>query len=252
MLWRKAWIETRWRFLIGLAVLVLSACGTVFDYPAVTRLLAATGPIDYGGGLLGRIVTEAARLEHTFRGFQWYHQNLSQMWTLFAILLGSGGLLAQTSGGTLFTLSLPASRAQVMGIRAATGLWELLVLAFVPSLIIPILSPAVGQTYGLGETLVHAFCMLVGGAAFFSIAFLLSTMLGDLWRPLLVTCGIAVVVALGEQALRGEMDYGIFHVMSGETYFLTGHLPWIGLSVSVAISAALLYGAANAVAAHDF
>ena len=29
MLWYKSWLETRWRFLIGLVLLMLSACGTV-------------------------------------------------------------------------------------------------------------------------------------------------------------------------------------------------------------------------------
>ena len=39
MLWYKSFLETRWRFLIGLAVLVLSVLGTVFAYPRVVRLL---------------------------------------------------------------------------------------------------------------------------------------------------------------------------------------------------------------------
>ena len=52
------------------------------------------------------------------------------MWTLFAVLLGTGGLLSQASGGgALFTLSLPVSRNRLLGVRAATGLAELLVLA---------------------------------------------------------------------------------------------------------------------------
>ena len=39
MLWYKSWLETRWRFLIGLVLLMLSAGGTVLTYPHVVKLL---------------------------------------------------------------------------------------------------------------------------------------------------------------------------------------------------------------------
>ena len=45
MLWYKSWLETRWRFLIGLALLMLSACGTVLAYPAVQELLPLAAQI---------------------------------------------------------------------------------------------------------------------------------------------------------------------------------------------------------------
>ena len=35
MLWQKMWLETRWRFLIGLALMACSAGGVVFTYPHV-------------------------------------------------------------------------------------------------------------------------------------------------------------------------------------------------------------------------
>ena len=34
MLLYKSWLDTRWRFLIGLAVLVVAACGTVLSISA--------------------------------------------------------------------------------------------------------------------------------------------------------------------------------------------------------------------------
>src|SRR6266545_2479379 len=112
MLWYKAWMETRWRFLIGLALLMLSAGGLVLTYPQVVKLLSAAPKLDLGG-VLGRRVMEAVELAKNYRGYVWSHwfgQNLTQMWSLFAVLLGSGGMLSQASGGgTLFTLSLPAT-----------------------------------------------------------------------------------------------------------------------------------------------
>ena len=121
MLWRKAWVETRWRFLIGLALLVCSVAATVFTYPQVRKLLPLV-PKGFHGEL-GRRIEEAAELARSFSGFvwaQWYRQNGSQMVTLFAAILGTAGVLSRSNGG-LFTLSLPVSRERLLGVRAATG-----------------------------------------------------------------------------------------------------------------------------------
>ena len=39
MLWYKSWLDTRWRFLIGLGLLMIVACGTLFDYVATRQLM---------------------------------------------------------------------------------------------------------------------------------------------------------------------------------------------------------------------
>jgi len=219
------------------------------------KLVPLAETID-ASGAIGRQVREAAALARDYRGYawsQWFRQNDIQMWTLFAVLLGTGGLLSQASGGGgLFTLSMPASRSRLLGVRAAAGLAELLVLAFVPSLLLPILSPAIGQTYGLGDALVHSACLFVAGAVFFNLAVLLSTVFSDVWRPALgVLCG-AIVLALSEQAIGGLSTYSIFRVMSGESYFRNGGLPWAGLLASTAASSALILAATRNIARQDF
>jgi hypothetical protein len=40
--------------------------------------------------------------------------------------------------------------------------------------------------------------------------------------------------------------------MSGEDYFRTGHLPWLGLLASTAVSAAMLYAATRSLARQEF
>src|SRR5260221_12969852 len=110
MLWYKSFLETRSRFLIGLAILLLSVFGTVIAYPRVEHLLAMNPAIaNAGSGLIAQRLKEIAELSGTYRGYVWaqaLRQNVTQMLSLFAVLLGAGGLLSQT-GGTLFTLSLP-------------------------------------------------------------------------------------------------------------------------------------------------
>ena len=252
MLWYKSWLETRWRFLIGLGLLMLSACSTVLTYPQVVKLLPLAPRLELGGEI-GRRVAEAIELARDFRGYVWSHwfrQSLLQMWGLFAILLGSGGLLSQASGGgALFTLSLPVTRSRLLGVRAAAGLLELLLLAFVPSLLLPLLAPGIGQSYAITEALVHAACLFVAGAVLFSLTFFLSTVFNDVWRPPLIV--LCVVVALAFFELVSRLP-GLFRVMSAEGYFRGEGLPWLGLLASAAASVLLLYAASRNIARQDF
>jgi len=255
MLWYKSWLETRWRFLIGLGLLILSAAATVAVYPQVVKLLPLVSNVDVSGQL-GRQVAESVALSRDYRGYvwsSWFRENLTRLWTLFAVLLGTGGLLAQSAGGgTLFTLSLPVSRTQLLGVRAATSLAELLLLAFVPSFVIAILSPAVGQTYSIKDVLVHSACMFIAGSAFFSLTFLLSSVFNDVWRPLLLVLCVAIVMALSGFVIPSVAPYSPFRVMSAEVYFRREGLPWLGLIASAALSVAMLYWATRNIARQDF
>ena len=255
MLVYKSWLETRWRFLIGLVLLMCSAAAIVLSYPSVMKLMPMASTMD-ATGALGRRIREVVELTRDYRGYvwsQWFGQNALQTGTLFAVLLGSGSPLSQGSGDVaLFTLSLPVSRNRLLGVRAATGLVEFLVLAVMPSLLIPLLSQGIGQTYGVGSALIHGACLFIAGALFFSLALLLSTIFSDLWRPLLIALSVAALLGLCELVFRDLWPYGIFRVMSGELYFRGGGLPWVGLLASAFVSVAMLYVAAINIARQDF
>jgi len=248
MLWYKSWLETRWRFLIGFAILLLLACGIVLQYPTIRRLMPVADSLAaaQAGTMLGRVIQNAVETQRDYRGFVWYQwvrQNLTNTWTLFAALLGSGGLLARSSASNLFTLSLPVRRSEFVRVRAITGFAELLALALVPTLLLTVLSPSIGEHYGVADALVHGACLAVGGALFYSLALLLSTVFSDLWRPALLACAAAIVMAGCEAVLGEGSRYGIFGAMTAESYFRTGALPWPGLFVSAAASAAMIYAA---------
>jgi hypothetical protein len=254
MLWYKAWLDTRWRFLIGLALLVVAACGIVYSYLQVHELLRAfeTPPLANGSGPGQRILADMENYR-TYEGYvwsQWFDQNFSMLSTLCAALLGSGSALSGSGRGLLFSLALPVSRRSWVGARAALGIAQLLVLTIVPSLAIVLLSPVIGQTYAAGDALVHGFCMFVGASVFFGVAALLSTVFNDVWRPLLLTCALAFAIGIGELVLPSQ--YGLFDVMSAATYFRGGSLPWLGVIVSAAATAGLLYAAAANVERRDF
>ena len=258
MLWHKAWLETRGRFLGGLALSVIVGCGAIYDFRATERLLPVVRTIDPAtldmSGPLGAAIKESLQAQQSFRGFvwwQWYRQNLTYLVVIFGALLGAGGLLAKSEGATLFTLSLPISRNRLIGTRAATGLAELLALSIVPSLILPLMAPSIGQTYSIVDVLAHGACMFVVGSVFFSLAALLSNDYADVWRPVLIACVVAAVIGMLEY-IPPIGQFGMFRVMNGESYYRQASLPWIGLLVNAAIAATLLRTAAVKLAHRDF
>jgi ABC-type transport system involved in multi-copper enzyme maturation permease subunit len=172
------------------------------------------------------------------------------MGTLFAVLLGTGGFYSGRAA--LFTLSLPVSRGRLIAVNAGAGLAQWFALALIPSLLIPLLSPAIGEHYRVASALVHGFCLFCAGAMFFSLAVLLSSAFTDVWRPLLLTLFVAIVLAVFGAIVPAIERVSPFGLMSGETYFRTGAVPWRGVLGSLAVSAALLYAAAMNFARRDF
>ena len=258
MLWHKAWLETRGRFLAGLAISAIVGFGVIYDFRATERLLPLIRNMDPGAldtsGPIGAAIKEGIAAQQTFRGFvwwQWYRENLTYLVVIFGALLGAGGLLARSGSATLFTLSLPVSRNRLIGTRAALGLAELLAIAIVPSLVLPLLAPSIGQSYSVIDVMVHGVCMFTAGSVFFSLAALLSNDFGDMWRPVLIACIVAAALGMLEY-IPAISPYGIFHVMNGETYYRHAGVPWIGLLISTGISAALLRTAAVNLAQRDF
>ena len=233
-------------------ILLLSGCAAVLGYPAAIKALAQVAPTD---GEIGRQISETAALIREYRSYiwsQWFRQTMRELWALFAVLLGTGGLLAQASrGGAIFTLALPVSRGRLLAVRAAAALAELLILALVPALMIPLLSPAIGQRYSPTDAIVHGTCLLIAGSTLFSFTFLLSTVFKDVWRPPLITLCLAVLVRLLEQSF-GLEHVSLLAVMTAEPYFHGEGVPWLGLIATASASAALLYAATRNIARQDF
>ncbi|HWI18969.1 MAG TPA: hypothetical protein VNT81_14550 [Vicinamibacterales bacterium] len=252
----KMWLETRWRFIAGVVLLTLLAASDVFEWVATDRLLPqidATVISSNASGVVASAIRDALEAQKTFHGFIWYRgfrDNLTGLGIIFVTLIGCGGLVSETSkGSALFTLSLPVTRRQLFTARAGVGLAQCFAIAMVPSLVFPILAPAIGQRFTIGDALAHGLCLFIGGSLFFSLATYLSTLFADIWRPLVtalvIACGVAVVSFAVPQI-------DVFSVMNGEQYFRTGALPWIGLLTSAVLATALLYSAADTLERRDF
>jgi hypothetical protein len=254
MLWYKAWLDTRWKLVIGVVLLLFLAMGTVFGYSSMQELIRSlpTGPGD--GSALSEAVREGIEAARTFRGYvwsSWFGEDFPLYGTILAAVLGSGSPLSRSGRGLLFSLALPATRERWIATRAATLLAELFVLAFLPSLALVGLAPFAQQQLALGEILVYSATAFVGASVFVGLALFLSTVFEDVWRPLLLTvCAAFAIGAVGIYLLPDGR--GLFAAMGGRSYFVGGSLLWLELSLCVAATAALVYAAAANIARRDF
>jgi hypothetical protein len=254
VLWYKSWLDTRSRFLLGLVVLLGLACGTVFTFQTVQEIAASMPASAFDGDdSLQQELQESIEAVRTFRGFawsQWFAVNFPALLTLLAALLGSGSPLVKSGSGALFSLALPASRDRWIGTRAVTGAAELLAIALLPGIAIAALAPVVGQQLAFVDAVVFGFCAFVGASLFLAIAVFLSTLFNDVWRPLLLTCLAAIVLAAFGTALPGDGD--LFSAMAGRSYYYAGTLAWPALLISAVAAGAFVYFAAANVARRDF
>ena len=250
MLWHKAWVDTRWRFLLALALLLVLACGSSLTFPRVRDFVASFQMPAVPDEEAAAAFRESLELIRTFRGYawsQWFAQSFPVLLTIMAALLGSGSPLVKGGSGALFSLALPVSRDRWIGTRAGTALAELFVLALAPSLAFAALAPVVGEQFAVNEALAYGLSAFVGASLFLGVAVLLSTLFNDVWRPLLLTCAGALAVGV-----IVPHDYGLFQAMGGTSYFFMGTLAWPELLVGAVAAAALAYAAAANVARRDF
>jgi len=238
-LWIKAWMDTRWRFSIGA---ILFACTTVFivmEWPTLKSLLPLASNLKVEG-FDAREIEAKLQLSRTFGGYIYgnaFQGNLRWMGVVFALLLGIGSLSAP---GGRFLLALPAKRTQWLLSRVFTGLLEIAELCLIPVILLPLLSPAVGESYGFVEGLRSGAALFVYLAVFLGLAALLSSIFEDIWKPLLI--GIAVAVVLG--MLEYVVPDSIYSVLSVET--------WSGWLIAALISVGLTYAAVQRLEHQDF
>ena len=162
MLWCKAWAETRARVLLATLVMVLVSL-FVIGWRDATRPL--------------------------FGGFP------QTIYSLFALVLGQGGLLRERDLGTaVFTLALPVTRRRLMLTRAAAGALGVITLAAVPFGAVVVTTPFVMHPYPMGAAIILGLRWMVGGAVLFALAFFASAAVTGEYTPFVA----AFVVFFGE------------------------------------------------------
>jgi hypothetical protein len=260
MLWQKSWWETRWGLLAFMGVMLLFA---VWRLP-----LGQTDLAQWFSTLQQRApeLSEDSRgflpLLNSYQGYVWYNWFkllLLLMWPTFAVTMGATLVAAscpwmagaQGAAG-LFTFSLPVSRRRILLTHMALVAVEMMLAALVSSLIFPIALRLIGADVAFGSVVVHALLLALGGMVFISFTFLLMAVFNSQLKATPIGIIIAFALLFPIRPLDEYPWWNVYHVMSGETYFRYGRIPWLGLLASLSVSALMMFVAVRIYERRDF
>jgi ABC-2 type transport system permease protein len=239
MLWYKAWLETRVRFLISLCGMAMMSSYFVFRQDHQT--LKSNG--------------RAAWYYHTLQNG---HELIAVMWMMAVILLMMGGLLREKATGTSsFTLALPVSRARLMGVRILSGFIQSIALAVVPWGSMFLVASVTGLANSLTQALFHVVLLIGGGVIFFAAAVLTSSVIEGEYTAPAVCLGIVFmdVVGTGDGFLQA---YSPWTFASGTELFnratglLDGPIPWQHVIANILVALLLARVSIWAIQRRDF
>ena len=134
MLFYKAWLESRLRFLVGLAAVTAVCILFIRLRPILVEDWKRVLQDPHWSGRPTWLFVGV----HDLNFFAWhflYENKLQQVWVLFAILLSFGGLVREKEQGTAaFSLSLPVSRSRWLMTRMLVSIAEGFVLGLAATL----------------------------------------------------------------------------------------------------------------------
>ena len=237
-MWRKLWLESRWRFLIGIA------------------LVAAVSSVDVAQADI--VMPRLGLLHDQFNQFVWkmYFTRVSLAWILATLLLTAGGLCReQTLGTSLFSLSLPISRKRWLITRALMAAGESLALAFVPTVVIPVVSSFTGHAYSPWQAAKFSLLMFLTGLATFGVGVLGSSLMQGEYAAVLLGIGYVFLIGMAANIALPAGQYadyitGRYHMDAN--WHLTGGWPWWAVAGNLAAAILFLTIAARQLEQRDF
>jgi ABC-type transport system involved in multi-copper enzyme maturation permease subunit len=247
VLWYKAWLETRSRFLTSLTTL------TIFCAVFVHHALSVTsGNSGFSQGLL-RSEWKADFYRLLFVSQQY----VVIIWVLAVVLLGMGGIVREKVTGTSsLTLSLPVSRAQLLGVRVSVGILEAIVLGIVPWSAIFVVSSLARMPIVVSQVEFYVMLLVGGGLAYFAMAVLISSLVEGEYTAPAVAFGVVLLTAIIFDAwLR---PFNLWRLVTGDyyvdrrTFLLSGHFPWRGTLASVSAAVLMLLASLRVIQKREF
>jgi hypothetical protein len=235
MLWYKAWRESRARFLLSAAALAgICVCFVWFHVPRTSY------PV-----YIWHII---------YKGY------LRELFMILAILLGLGGLRRERDYRTAsFTLGLPVRRSQLLATRTTVGLVEIILLAMLPAIVLPALSPLIGQAYPPSQAWAFALLWATVGTLIFAMGLLASVLFtGEFTAPVVAFLSLVAYSFLSNMPAIRRYLTDIHDVMSGvpnfneNTGLFTGPLPWATMLAVVLATATLIGIGAGVTNRQDF
>jgi hypothetical protein len=236
MLWYKAWLETRVRFLICLV--------------AITTFCAATvSRMEYG-------TASSVNMAHYYVVLQTAASLLVLWWLLGINLLIMGGLLREKAvGAASFTLALPVSKMRLTVIRMAVSAAQAMTLILVPWGVAIAMGALVGRTLSISQALVHLAFLTGGGVLLFAIVFLVSSLVEGEYTAPLVSCGVMVIIFF-QSASKHPFSPIAFMMGAGYYDFRTGlvqgPVPWMQFAIYALMAVCLLAASVKALQMREF
>jgi ABC-2 type transport system permease protein len=248
VLWYKAWLETRSRFLTSLATLTIFS--SIFVHHALYISCLKTFPCPEEVRHFGW------RSEFHFLLFV-NQQYVVIMWILAVVLLGMGGLVREKALGTSsLTLTLPVSRARLMRIRVAMGIFQAIALGVVPWLAVLIISFRAGMPISVAQVGFYILLLVGGGLIYFAMAVLVSSLVsGEYTAPALTFGAVLLGAMLFDNWLR---RFNVWRLVTGDfsidrnTFLLSKHVPWPGILGSLCVAGLMLLASVIAVQRKEF
>ena len=243
MLWYKAWLETRGRFLACL--ITLTAFCFIFVHHAQEIAFRGDGFVRPGGP------ADYYRLLFVPQQF------LVIMWVVSVVLLGMGGILREKAlGVSTLTLSLPVSRARLFGVRLAMGMLQSAALVILPWCAVFLASSSANMPIRVSQVSFYVFLILGGGLSYFAMAILVSSFVEGEYTAPAIAFGVVLLTAIAFDAwLR---PWSLWRLITGDlsinrsTYLQPPGFPWRGVTVSLAAAAAMVFVAFQRVRTRDF
>lgn len=251
----KTWHETRSRFLIGVVAVAGLSLVLLFWQGTLRTQFSARLPA-------AAVETAVAALtygEYIHRFL--YAGAVQPLGQLIALVLAMGGLQRERETGTTsLTLSLPVSRRELMGVRAAVGIIQVSAIALVPAILIPAVSPLVAESYPVSQALGFWVLWVVAHTTIFSAALLVSTIVPSqltalmvTWLLLLAHSAVALLPALQPFRLNlGRIATGVGMPYFDSTTSLLIGLPWPRLAVMALLSVGLMAAASRVTERQDY
>ncbi len=245
MLWYKAWRESRARFLLSAAALVVICASFVFVHRVAS------------GGVSGETLGYPVYVWRiTYKGY------LRELFMILTVLLGLGGLARERDHRTVgFTLALPVTRWRLLATRALVGFGEVVLLAALPAFVLPVLSPLIGQAYPSSQAWAFTILWATVGSLIFAMGLLASVLFtGEFTAPVAAICGLMGYSLIADISPVERYLTDIHDVMSGidmpyfteTTGMITGPLPWTTLVTILFATSALIAIGARITNGQDF
>lgn len=248
MLFYKAWLESRARFLVGVAAII----GICTLYIRLRPILVPGWISDLQNPHWSGRPRWLYLGVHDLNFYTWhflYENKLQQVWVVFAILLSFGGLLREKQIGTsAFSLGLPVTRRRWLLTRILVATAESIVLAFTAVITVSLASWSIREPYSVIQIVAHCLLIAVAGVIFLALGAIFSTLIpGEhMALPLtLVLLGIPYLFI--QEYVREAAPNGwthvvdISHVMAGPPHLTWATAPWSGVALSLLLAVCLSF-----------